>query len=253
MSDKSSKINDLQKDWETLAAEDALWAILSRPEKDRNRWQIEDFFATGKETIDTYMVLMRQAGVSENFKNALDFGCGVGRLTKAWLNFSSESSGVDISEQMIGLAKQFHKDNASLHFHHNPSSDLRIFQDGQFDLVFSHICLQHIPFSLVKGYIGEFSRICQKQGIVVFQLPETPASSQFFARIRKFLVDSLPFGLAQAYRRRKYNRSVLFDMHFTPRHTVEKIAKSHGLHLLKFIPQEQAGELEGAIYIFRKQ
>lgn len=246
------KLEKVRKDWTTLSHEDPLWAILSVPEKDRGRWDVEEFFATGNETIAQYVDILNSAQFSGPWPKILDFGCGAGRLTRAWEPLCSTAVGVDISDKMIELAEKFNSGRDKLQFRENPRSDLQFFADEEFDLVFSHICLQHIPYSLTKNYLAEFSRVCKRGGLVVFQLPERPPQSQFFARVRKTLVELLPFGLAQAYRKRKYHRTVLFDMNFTPREKVERDAVSSGLRLVSFVPMSEAGELQGAIYVFQR-
>lgn len=77
------QFNQLRQTWDYLGEHDPLWAILSFPQKRGNRWQLEDFFATGRDEIGALL-----QAVSDRFPDvprrcALDFGCGVGRLTRA--------------------------------------------------------------------------------------------------------------------------------------------------------------------------
>ena len=71
------QFNQLRQTWDYLGEHDPLWAILSFPQKRGNRWQLEEFFATGQDEIDAVL-----QAVADRFPDvprgcALDFGCGV--------------------------------------------------------------------------------------------------------------------------------------------------------------------------------
>jgi len=135
----------------------------------------------------------------------------------------------------------------------NEATDLGCFEQGRFDLVFSHICLQHIPWRLTASYIGEFARVCRSGGWVAFQLPSRSFRKMSPAAIRKKIIDVLPFGLDRAYRNWRHGCPVVFEMHFVPPSTVIKTAKQAGLAELHREPDQSAGEsVESFVYIFRK-
>ena len=96
----------LQSHWNDLGNEDPLWAVLSCPEKRGAKWVIEDFFSTGKLEIKLLMDEIGDLSLpSMGRQSALDFGCGVGRLTSALSDYFDEVKGVDISPSMLKLAK----------------------------------------------------------------------------------------------------------------------------------------------------
>ncbi len=74
-------LKEVQRNWNAFGKIDPLWAILTWPEKRGNQWQLDEFFKTGQEEVDS--VMRHTQSVGSNFRNgtALDFGCGVGRLT----------------------------------------------------------------------------------------------------------------------------------------------------------------------------
>lgn len=154
-------------DWEELASLDAMWAILSERDKRGNKWDGEQFFRSGDEEIA--QLLAEFGSLSASRRRALDFGCGVGRLTRALLSHYDEAHGVDISDGMIQKARSL---TPRCHFHVNNSDDLLLFPDAMFDLVYSNRVLQHLPSSAMIGrYLGEFFRITAPGGLVVFQVP----------------------------------------------------------------------------------
>lgn len=156
-----------KRDWEELASLDPMWAVLSEKDKRGNRWNAEEFFDTGRHEIDR---LMTEIGLpSGNRGKALDFGCAVGRLTRALLAYYGEVHGVDVSENMIKRARQL---TPQCNFHLNESEDLSQFPDKAFDLVYSNRVLQHMPNSEIIGnYVREFFRVAAPGGLVVFQVP----------------------------------------------------------------------------------
>jgi 2-polyprenyl-3-methyl-5-hydroxy-6-metoxy-1,4-benzoquinol methylase len=158
-----------RRDWEELAATDPLWAILAAPQHRWGRWPLEEFFATGEEEIAGVLDVAGSLGYPKQHERALDFGCGVGRLTRALAGRFREVVGIDISEEMIRLARELGPpENCS--FELNTSSDLTQFDSESFDFVYTALVLQHLPNrDLVRGYVGEFLRVLRPGGLAVFQ------------------------------------------------------------------------------------
>jgi SAM-dependent methyltransferase len=156
-----------QGEWEDLAVLDPLWAILSDRSMQYGRWNKEEFFASGEREI---AALMKACGIERGDNGrVLDFGCGVGRLSKALRPYFKEVYGVDISAEMVRLATEY---TPSCVFLLNPREDLSLFQDNFFDFVYSNIVLQHQRTKgIARSYIAEFLRVVKPSGRVVFQMP----------------------------------------------------------------------------------
>src|SRR5277367_1619259 len=139
-----TSLSEIQENWEGFAQADPLWAILVDSQKRGGRWSKDEFFATGDREIKTVIEYVRTLGLSP-FKTdaSLDFGCGVGRLTRALSQYFDECWGVDISRTMIQLAKDFHGGNSHCNFWLNEVDDLRRFADGYFGFIYTSIVLQH--------------------------------------------------------------------------------------------------------------
>ncbi|MDQ6885420.1 MAG: class I SAM-dependent methyltransferase [Candidatus Dormibacteraeota bacterium] len=162
---------ELQKTWDGLAATDPLWAVLTDPTKKGNRWDLREFMATGVTEIEALLARIRQLEYPLRQARALDFGCGVGRLTQALAAHFGEVVGVDISSKMLEVARAHNAHGDRCRYVVNDTTDLRQFPDGQFDLVYSNITLQHVPARYSKTYIGEFLRVLAPGGVAVFQIP----------------------------------------------------------------------------------
>jgi SAM-dependent methyltransferase len=168
--DAEAELARVRAQWETLAEEDPLWAVLTDPDKEHGRWDRDDFFRTGEREIATVLARVSDVGHRPDFTGeALDFGCGVGRLTAALSNRFSQAHGVDLSAEMVAQARSLTHGPI---YHHNTSADLRLFEDGRIAFVYSSITLQHCPVAAAKAYIGEFVRVLAPGGICVMQIPE---------------------------------------------------------------------------------
>jgi len=165
-------IKDLKRDWEDLAELDPYWSILSVQDRKFGNWDVDEFFITGQQDIDRILNQASKLGHPLKHESALDFGCGVGRLTRALAKKFKHCYGVDISENMIKKAIKLNSSFHNCKFITNDKEDLKIFQDNFFDLIYSNIVLQHMPTSnMIKLYISEFVRILNKKGLLIFQLP----------------------------------------------------------------------------------
>ncbi len=157
-------------DWEDLSQLDPLWAILSESDKRGQKWDLAEFFARGEKDIAALMERARSLGLPEKRDRCLDFGCGVGRLTRAMRAYFRECHGVDVSKGMVDQATRL---TPECIFHHNPHPDLRGFQSSSFDLVCSIIVLQHTGNQkAILRYIEEFVRILAPRGLLIFQVPD---------------------------------------------------------------------------------
>ncbi len=179
-----------KKEWEELASLDPLWSILSDPEKRFCKWEVSDFFETGIKEIEAILGKAGSLGYPERRRKVLDFGCGVGRLARGLSENFSEYYGVDISEEMVNLARQFNGNAYNCWFILNPSGNLRIFPDNHFDMVYSNIVLQHLPHTgQIRSYIREFIRLLTPAGLIVFQLASwIPFRNRIQPRRRLYLL-----------------------------------------------------------------
>jgi SAM-dependent methyltransferase len=158
-----------ERDWDELAELDPYWAILSRPGKRYGRWDRDEFFATGKAEAAALMSRAGELGHPRGHRRALDFGCGVGRVTSGLSTYFDECVGLDISENMVRAAKAA---NEHIIFVVNRPGTLAGLPDGDFDLVYSLYVLQHLPGrAAVEDHIGELCRLVGPGGLLAFQLP----------------------------------------------------------------------------------
>jgi len=195
-----NEIARLSREWETLGRVDPRFAVLVDNDKRGGGWDDASFFRTGQNVVDATLDFVRSVGASPvRNDRALDFGCGVGRLSRALAEHFHRVDGVDIAGSMVAEAEAGNPAKDRIAFHVNAESDLRLFESDTFDLVFSFITLQHIPPRLALSYIREFVRVAAPGGTVVFQAPYRVNHPGW-----KYYVDVALPGLAAAYRGLRY-------------------------------------------------
>lgn len=162
--------DDMRRNWDEWARNDAMWSVLTSPDKRGNQWDPDAFFATGEDVISCEMEILRGMRMAPSAEGrALDFGCGLGRLTNAIAGHVRLAQGVDISEEMVRKARELVRRPGKVEFVHNPRSDLSAFDGGAYDLVYSDITLQHIPTEIQARYLCDFLRLLKPGGVARFQ------------------------------------------------------------------------------------
>ncbi len=182
-------LKEVKKNWEEFGTSDPFWAILAEPSKG-GKWDVNEFFAVGAREVARIVKRTESLRLTSAHRRALDFGCGVGRLTQPLGARFDEAIGVDISSSMVRLADSLNT-TPNCTFIVNERSDLSVFPDGHFDFILSLITLQHMESRFAKTYLQEFMRVLSPSGILYFQIPEqvkipTPyrrAKAQIYYRV----------------------------------------------------------------------
>jgi SAM-dependent methyltransferase len=218
--------------WDGFAQVDPFWAICADPDRhgrSRHRWTQEEFFATGQTEIDRIMQYLQGLELSLDVTSAaLDFGCGVGRLTRALSHCFHDCWGIDISPTMIRLAEQFNADRPGCHFCVNDTDNLHRFADATFGFAYTSIVLQHISPRYIARYLLELIRVLKGGGIFVFQVADQERISRS-AKLRHTL----------AYRRwitqllrRKNTTAFHMEMHCFPERDVRALLAGQPVRLV---------------------
>lgn len=163
----------LKQDWEDLGELAPYWAVLTDLPRDTGgQPDLDDFFRTGQAEIDHLMRTASDLGHPAGRSFALDFGCGLGRLTRALAAHFERVIGVDISNTMVAQARELNKGVSNAEFIQNDDPHLGRFPDSHFDLIYTARVLQHLPDpSTIEDYVSEFIRVLKPGGLLAFQLP----------------------------------------------------------------------------------
>ena len=158
----------MRADWNERAGEDAYYYVaFGRREQDD-----DEFFATGSDVVKGLELDLKRLRGRDA---ALEIGCGPGRLMRPLSRHFTEIHGVDVADEMIRLAETRLANTPNAHPHHSSGSDLAIFPDEKFDLVYSYAVFQHIPSKeVVFNYLREARRVLKVGGILRCQMNGLP-------------------------------------------------------------------------------
>lgn len=131
-------MRDTDKDWALIGLAEPYFGVLTEDRFKRSNLTddtLEEFYRSGRNDTDHYLREMRSLG---NFRptSALDFGCGVGRLTIPLAEITGSATGVDVSPGMLAQARKCSRDGLSF---------VDTIPARKFDWVVSNMVLQHIP------------------------------------------------------------------------------------------------------------
>jgi SAM-dependent methyltransferase len=244
-------LKELQKHWHQFGKQDPMWAILTWPDKKGNKWSVDEFFRHGRQEIDGVLEYVKGLGVDVQRGRALDFGCGIGRLTQAMALHFNEVAGVDIAPSMIKQATRYNRAGEKCTYYVNAREDLRLFADNSFDFIFTTIVLQHMRPSYALSYIKEFLRILVPRGILIFELPSDnlatapppqsafrpglpqPPSQGLGAKVRHLVKRVTPQSVLVLYRNVRYPvKQPIMEMYYTKRAEVERFLRDNGAQVL---------------------
>lgn len=138
------ELNRERRHWEDLASADPMWVILTEPGREQ-RWDADAFFQSGRAEIDRVFVQLAAHGLAPRGDVALDFGCGLGRLTQAMCERFEKVYGIDISEAMIAGARSHNRHGTRAVYHVNTVDHLPVVPTGTVDFIYSRLVLQHVP------------------------------------------------------------------------------------------------------------
>lgn len=228
------KFDSYRRDWERMGAEDPMWAVLTQRDKRGGSWSAEEFFRLGHQDVDRLERRLAECGLAPRRDSALDFGCGVGRVTQALAARFERVAGVDISSTMIEHARRLNGIGERVEFHVNPRPDLSLFADARFDLVHSVITIQHIPGEISPAYLREFVRVLRPGGVLAIQIP-----AAFTNTPKGRLMRALPRPVRRALRRAVMRDPI--EMHLLPRGRVERVLSEAGADVVRVFEDGSAG------------
>lgn len=244
------KLDQTRRHWEEFARQDPLWAILTEPGKEGNRWNEAEFFASGRAAVEADLAYVRRHIPSLATGRALDFGCGVGRLTQALADHFKHVTGLDIAAPMLEHARRFNRHGERVEYVLNTRDDLSVFPTGHFDFVYSLITLQHVAPAYTRRYLQEMVRVAAGGGVILFQLPawvDAPA--------RPFTLwpDTLVRRLARDLRRR-FRRGPVMEMHAIDPQEVGRLLAEAGAEVVRVeAHQTTTTQLDSRLYLARKR
>ena len=161
--------------WQQYGKSEPYWSVIvSEDYKTTNITEnIDRFYATGVDDVDLALRAVSRAGIDPSgFRAAIDFGCGVGRLTLALANRIGTVTGVDISPGHVALARK----RAQAHGANNVSFEIissvaDILAIDKADFIMSLIVIQHNPPPVMAEIFRMLLDRLNVNGVAYIQIP----------------------------------------------------------------------------------
>lgn len=175
------QLHRMRRDWDQRARENAHYYVATGNEQ----WSEEEFYQSGVTEMEQEILTDLQnvcQGKDPKDMKVLEIGCGAGRITRALAGFFGQVYAVDISREMVRLARAALRRFPNARVFRNNGKDLSVVGDHwwsrfglgegvQLDFAFSVIVFQHIPSrEIVENYVREVNRLLRPGGLFKFQV-----------------------------------------------------------------------------------
>lgn len=158
-------------EWQRWGAQDPFYGVATWNGRQRggpNPWTAEDFYALGQS--DWADFCRRWVNYGVEFGSVVDIGCGAGRLTKYMAGDFAQVIGVDVSEDMLEVARSYiPESNVELRLGDGVTLPV---ESSTIDGAFSAHVFQHFDsFALARANFSEVARILRPGGTMMVHLP----------------------------------------------------------------------------------
>lgn len=180
----ASSLDRMRDQWDAIAKRNAFYGVVSWPEfQALDQVDREKFWETGRREVDLFL---EQLSILDTESwSMVEIGCGLGRMTHRFAERFGRVYAVDVSPEMLSLAKAQWAHLANVEFILGHGNDLPGVADRVVDFVFSVIALQHVPDpQIVKDYFRETARVLKPGGLAYLQFR---TDMQTFPQLRSFL------------------------------------------------------------------
>ncbi|MCM2314442.1 MAG: class I SAM-dependent methyltransferase [Thermoanaerobaculia bacterium] len=147
---------------------------------------IREFYATGERDLARFLSLVETVRGSAFLPStALDFGCGLGRITIPLARRCRRVVGVDVAPSMLEEAAKAASSQLLPNVAFLPVAELDLLVPETFDFVVSHIVFQHIPPADAEAYVKRLLALVAPGGAAVlhFSLRRTGGPVRRWLRV----------------------------------------------------------------------
>ena len=221
-----------EQTWTRLGDEEPHWSVISAEQfrQDRLEGHRAEFYASGARDVDVFLAFLARNGVdAAQLHRVLEFGCGLGRVTRHLAERFDEVLALDISPNHLRQA-QIHLDDCGLRNVRwrrlRGLADLDAADGGpDVDAVFSLIVLQHNPPPVMVTLLERLLRRLRPGGVAYFQVPTHAADYRFR------IADYLAHGIGARH----------IEMHYLPQRRIFRIAHDTGCDVLEVREDDWTG------------
>jgi SAM-dependent methyltransferase len=179
-----SMFDRIAEAWRKFGETEPHWSVLVSDDyrQENLAANIDRFYASGHGDIEVHLNFLRRARLPTTFAKALDFGCGVGRLTLALAPHARQVVGVDISPPHLKLAEERARDAGIGNVGFEAIGSVEdIDRHRGYDLVVSRIVLQHNPPPVMAALYARLLAALAPGGVAIVQMPTYIHGQRFTA------------------------------------------------------------------------
>jgi len=201
----AEKIEEMRTLWDNLSKKSKL-GYISHLQKGA-KWDNEEFHIVGTRFAGRMIERFKDyCSVEPNSASVLEIGCGVGRFIKPLASYFRYVTGVDISREMLKVAKEYCSDLSNVTFILNDGKSLKECESNSFDYCVSAGVFHHIThIEVIISYIRDAIRVLKPSGLFLFQFEgnrtEAVGKGSTGARITDRVLDTglegLPYGIRE--------------------------------------------------------
>jgi SAM-dependent methyltransferase len=229
----SQLLDHVEKTWKKLGEQKPYWSVLTFPDFENDQFEANrrKFYETGRADMGRFQVWASRNGVSLNpAGSCLEYGCGVGRVTRWLATVFGEVIACDVSAPHLELAREELQKQSQF-------ANVRFLEINSLaaldclppvDVVFSVIVLQHNPPPVIALILTRLLSCMRPGGIGYFQVPTR-------ARGYRFSVDDYL---------KEHNGKLEMEMHTIPQKDTFAIIRQAGCELLEVQPDNMTGSLD---------
>lgn len=226
----NQNFNELQTTWNNFGETEPFWSVLTHQnfkKQNINKEALDEFYNLGLFHYNIFEEILQKHNSTFTNKVILDFGCGVGRITKVYNKVTSHVYGMDISETHLDIAKQ--SDEKTQFF---LIDDLQKLPNlpNQPNIITSLMVLQHARPDIIEHQVGLLLDVLDKDGIALLHIPYDILNYQNVT-----------------------NQINVMEMHFLPKSTIQMISKQHNCNVLEEVEIDFCGgNIKNCIYVIKK-
>jgi len=242
-------------DWEELARREPYFAVLTDEGflgVEGNAAATAEFFRTGEEDITSLLAAVRELlGRDLPLDNALDYGCGVGRLTIPLARRARHVTGCDVAPTMLTLAAQNSAQAGLDNTTFVAASELAALPAASFDFIVSLLVFQHIPPAAGSAILRTLFSLLAPGGVAAVHVTfERPGSAlrrlARTLRARSRLVHGAVSAIRRDPRRLPYMQMNEYD-----ERAIRRDVEAAGARLAGRFPTRH-GDTSGAVLVIEK-
>lgn len=154
------------------------------------------FHVVGRQTEEEFETnAKRNSSIFSEYirnKKVLEYGCGMGRLTKYLFPLANEYTAADSSQAMINYAKMnvgWPKDGLNFFLCDGSGNGI----SGKYNFIFSYIVLQHIFPNDVLKIIKNLYSLLLHRGIMLLDFPKYGKDAYGETKKNRYRLDAAPF------------------------------------------------------------